>query len=112
LNPVWNQAVLRDINARDDIVTESWSPLGRGLPLESLRAIADASSVHGKTPSQVVLRWQLQLGALPIPKAASIEHQRENLDVFGFALSNEEMAALSMIDQLRPDSNPETHEEF
>jgi diketogulonate reductase-like aldo/keto reductase len=59
-----------------------------------------------------VLRWQLQLGALPIPKAASIEHQRENLDVFGFALSNEEMAALSMIDQLRPDSNPETHEEF
>jgi 2,5-diketo-D-gluconate reductase A len=112
LHPVWNQATMRDVDARDDIVTESWSPLGRGLPLQSYRAIADAARHYGKTPTQIVLRWQLQLGALPIPKASSIEHQRENLDVFSFDLSSEEMAAISSINQLRPDSDPETHEEF
>lgn len=112
LNPVWNQSAMRVVDACDDIITESWSPLGRGLALHRYRAIADAARNHAKTPTQVALRWHLQLGALPIPKASSIEHQRENLDVFSFDLSNEEMAALSAIDQSPPSQDPETHEEF
>jgi 2,5-diketo-D-gluconate reductase A len=112
LHPEWNQSIMRAVDTRDDIVTESWSPLGRGLPLQRYRAIVDAARDHAKTPVQVVLRWQLQLSALPIPKASSIEHQRENLDVFSFNLSHEEMAAISAIDQLRLGSDPETHEEF
>ncbi len=111
LNPVRAQATMRDVDARDGIVTESWSPLGRGL-LKSYPAIADAARRHAKTPNQIVLRWQLQLGALPIPKASSIEHQRENIDVFSFELSKEEMGAFSTIDQSPPRLNPETHEEF
>jgi diketogulonate reductase-like aldo/keto reductase len=112
LHPAWAQATLRAVDAHDDIVTESWSPLGRGLPLESYPAVAEAARHHAKTPTQVVLRWHLQLGALPIPKASSIEHQRENLDVFSFELSNEEMAAFSSIDQSRMDEDPEVFEEF
>jgi diketogulonate reductase-like aldo/keto reductase len=112
LHPAWAQSHLRDVDARHDIVTESWSPLGRGLPLESYRPVAEAAKRHQTTPAQVVLRWHLQLGALPIPKASSIEHQRENLDVFSFELSSDEMAAFATIDQVRMDEDPEVFEEF
>jgi 2,5-diketo-D-gluconate reductase A len=112
LHPAWAQSNLREVDARHDIVTESWSPLGRRLPLESYQPIARAAKHHAKTPAQIVLRWHLQLDALPIPKASSIEHQRENLDVFSFELSTEEMAALTTIDQSRIDADPEVHEEF
>jgi diketogulonate reductase-like aldo/keto reductase len=112
LHPAWVQSNLREVDARYDIVTESWSPLGRGLPLESYPPVADAAKHHDKTPAQIVLRWHLQLDALPIPKASSIEHQRENLDVFSFELSNEEMEAIASIDQSRIDEDPEVYEEF
>lgn len=112
LHPAWVQSNLREVDARYDIVTESWSPLGRGLPLESYPPVADAAKHHNKTPAQIVLRWHLQLDALPIPKASSIEHQRENLDVFSFELSNEEMEAIASIDQSRIDEDPEVYEEF
>jgi diketogulonate reductase-like aldo/keto reductase len=112
LHPAWAQSHLRGVDARYDIVTESWSPLGRGLPLENYSAVAEAAKHHERTPAQVVLRWHLQLGALPIPKASSIEHQRENLDVFSFELSSEEMAAIATIDQARMDEDPEVFEEF
>jgi 2,5-diketo-D-gluconate reductase A len=112
LHPAWAQSNLLEVDARHDIVTESWSPLGRGLPLESYPPVAEAAKRHGKTPAQIVLRWHLQLGALPIPKASSIEHQRENLDVFSFELASDEMAAFATIDQARMDADPEVHEEF
>lgn len=112
LHPAWAQPHLREVDARHDIVTESWSPLGRSLPLASYLPIAQSAKRHAKTPAQIVLRWHLQLGALPIPKASSIEHQRENLDVFSFELSGEEMAAIATIDQARMDEDPEVFEEF
>jgi diketogulonate reductase-like aldo/keto reductase len=112
LHPAWAQPHLREIDARYDVVTESWSPLGRNLPLESYPPVAEAAKRHHKTPTQIVLRWHLQLGAIPIPKASSIEHQRENLDVFSFELSNEEMAAFATIDQSRTAADPAVHEEF
>jgi 2,5-diketo-D-gluconate reductase A len=111
LHPAWNQAHLRDVDARYDIVTESWSPIARGA-LESYAPIVDAARTHDVTLAQVVLRWHLQLGALPIPKASSLEHQRENLDVFNFELSPEEMATLASIAQERMDEDPETFVEF
>jgi len=107
LHPAWAQAHLRDVNARHDIVTESWSPIGRGVALEMYPPVAEAARAHDVTAAQVVLRWHLQFGALPIPKAASIEHQRENLDVFNFELSPEEMAAFESITQERMDEDPE-----
>ena len=55
----------------------------------------DAAERHGVEPAQVILRWQVQLGCLPIPKSATPERQRSNLDVFGFELTDEEMAAIT-----------------
>lgn len=111
LHPAWNQAHLRDVDARYDIVTESWSPIARGA-LESYSPIVDAARHHHVTLAQVVLRWHLQLDALPIPKASSVEHQHENLDVFAFELSAEEMTAINSITQERMDEDPETFVEF
>lgn len=112
LHPAWSQSHLREVNAHYDIVTESWSPIGRGAALEAYPAVVDAARHHGVTPVQVVLRWHLQLGALPIPKAASLAHQRENLDVFDFELTLTEMAAFESIPQVRMDEDPETFVEF
>ncbi len=112
LHPAWAQDHLREVDARYEIVTESWSPLGRGLPLASYAAVAEAARTHRVTPAQAVLRWHLQLGALPIPKASSIEHQRENLDVFSFELSKEEMTAFGATTQSRMDEDPEVFEEL
>lgn len=112
LHPAWAQAHLRDVDARHNIVTESWSPIGRGIALEQYPPVAEAARAHDVTPAQVVLRWHLQLGALPIPKAWSIEHQRENLDVFNFDLSPEEMTTFESIAQERMDEDPETFVEL
>ncbi|HUV48477.1 MAG TPA: aldo/keto reductase, partial [Actinomycetes bacterium] len=78
-------------------------------------AVTGPAATHGRTPAQVVLRWHLQLGAVPLPKAASEERQRENLDVFDFVLSEVEMAAITGLG--RPDGrlwggDPETNEEM
>jgi diketogulonate reductase-like aldo/keto reductase len=112
LHPTWAQAHLREVDARYDIATESWSPIARGIALETYPPVADAARTHAVTPAQVVLRWHLQLGTLPIPKASSVEHQRENLDVFDFELSPEEMTAFESIKQERMDEDPETFVEF
>lgn len=83
----------------NDIVIQAYSPLTRRERLddETLEAIADA---HSKTPAQVLIRWNLQLGVVPIVKANSAEHQKENLDVFDFELSDEEMHRLSSLNEM------------
>ncbi len=73
-----------------------------------------AAERHGVTPGQVILRWQVQLGAVPIPKSATPERQRQNLDVFGFALAPDEVDAITALG--RPDGrlfggDPDVHEE-
>jgi 2,5-diketo-D-gluconate reductase A len=67
------------------------------------------------TPGQVVLRWHVQLGSLPIPKSATPERQRQNLDVFGFELTEEEMARISGLTDPGGrlfGGDPDTHEEM
>lgn len=112
LHPLFPQEELRAFHARRGIVTESWSPLGRGAELLSDRALGAVAEAHGVTPGQVVLRWHTQLGALPIPKSASPERQRENLGVFGFELTDEQMRAVSDRAHRRLGGDPERHEEF
>ncbi|MEU0947987.1 aldo/keto reductase [Streptomyces canus] len=112
LHPLLPQDELRAFHARKDIVTESWSPLGRGSDLLDDPAVASAAEAHGVTPGQVILRWHVQLGALPIPKSGDPERQRANLDVFGFELSEAEMAAIGDREHRRLGGDPEVHEEF
>lgn len=115
LHPYFNQQQQRAWNAAHGVATESWSPLGRANSILTEPAIISIAQAHGKSVSQIILRWHIQLGALPIPKAASEAHLRENLAVFDFALTEVEMAAISAL--TRPDGrlknqDPDVYEEF
>ena len=97
LHPGFPQEELRAFHARHGIVTESWSPLGRGQGLLEQEAVQAIATAHRRTPAQVVLRWHLQLGLVVIPKSAHAERIRANFEVFDFDLTDEEMAALSAV---------------
>ena len=115
LHPYFNQQAMRDVHDRLGIRTEAWSPMGKQQAPFDEPPVAEAAERHGVTPGQVILRWHVQLGSLAIPKSATPQRQRQNLDVFGFELTDEEMAAISSLD--RPDGrlfggDPDTHEEM
>jgi diketogulonate reductase-like aldo/keto reductase len=115
LHPYFPQQEMREVHARRGIVTESWSPMGKRQAPFGEPPVRDAAEAHGVTPGQVILRWQHQLGALPIPKSATPARQAENLDIFGFELSEAEMAAITALGH--PDGrlfggDPDTHEEM
>lgn len=97
LHPGFPQDELRAFHAEHGIVTESWSPLGRGHGLLDTADVAELARKHGKTPAQVVLRWHLQLGLVVIPKSTHADRIRENFDVFDFALDADDMKALSAL---------------
>ena len=115
LHPYFPQEQMRSVNAGLGIVTESWSPLGkRSAPFDQ-PPVVRAAEAHGVSPAQAVLRWHLQLGAIPLPKSATPERQRQNFDVFGFELDDVEMAEISGLG--RPDGrlfggDPDVHEEM
>nr|WP_145489749.1 MULTISPECIES: aldo/keto reductase [Streptomyces] len=112
LHPLFPQEELRAFHADQGILTESWSPLGRGGHLLGDPRVAQIADEHGVSPGQVLLRWHVQLGALPIPKSADPGRQRANLDVFGFELDSDQMAAIARHAPTRLGGDPETHEEF
>ncbi|MDF2925799.1 MAG: 2,5-diketo-D-gluconic acid reductase [Paenibacillaceae bacterium] len=115
LHPFFSQTHQLAKDAELGITTESWSPLGRGHRILEDEAIVKIAAAHGKTPSQAVLRWHIQLGAVPIPKAASLQHQTENLNIFDFELSEEEMQVISGFSSGGGrlwGQDPRTHEEF
>ena len=88
----------RTYHAARGIVTESWSPLGAGNDLLAEPTIVELARRRDRTPAQIVLRWHVQLGAIPIPKTATLSRMSENLDVFGFELTDAEMAELARLD--------------
>ncbi|MFF4367644.1 aldo/keto reductase [Streptomyces sp. NPDC001594] len=97
LHPLFPQPELRALHAGLGIATEAWSPLGQGKELLELPAVAAVAARHGRSAAQVVLRWHLQLGTIVIPKSVTPSRIRENLDVFGFELDAEDMAALDAL---------------
>ncbi len=102
LNPNAVRSEERDYHAVHGIVTESWSPLGSGRGVGSLLEsppIVAAASAHARAPAQVVLRWHVQQGILPVPKSSSPERLAQNLAVFDFDLSDGEMIAISGLDR-------------
>jgi 2,5-diketo-D-gluconate reductase A len=97
LHPYLQQHELRDFDAAHGIATEAWSPLGQGQVLDEpvIRGIA---ARHGKSPAQVVLRWHIQLGNIVIPKSVTPAWIRQNLEVFDFELSDEDVRAFTQLD--------------
>jgi diketogulonate reductase-like aldo/keto reductase len=105
-HPYFQQRDVQDFGAEHGIVTQAWSPIGgvtfyrdgsHGSTLDD-PVIADIAEAHGKSPAQVMLRWGLQHGRSVIPKSTKPSRIAENIDVFDFDLSADEMAAIDALD--------------
>ena len=92
-----DQTEAADFSRANGIVVEAWAPLCRGRAFGNpvLKAVAEK---YGKTEAQILVRWCLQHETLPLPKTVSPARIRENADVFGFVISDEDMAALDAVD--------------
>jgi len=109
LHPYLRQSDLRVFHAEHGIETEAWSPLGQGGELLHDPVVAEIAARHHRSAAQVVLRWHLQLATIVIPKSVTPARIRENIAVFDFELSDEEVAALSTLDRGgRIGPNPDT----
>ncbi|HWT91181.1 MAG TPA: aldo/keto reductase [Solirubrobacterales bacterium] len=97
LHPRFQQSELRAWHAAHDIATEAWSPLAQGDLLRD-GTIETVAAHHDRTSAQAILRWHLQVGNVVIPKSSNPERIRENFELFDFALSEDDMAALERLD--------------
>ncbi|CAM3225649.1 aldo/keto reductase [Tsukamurella hominis] len=107
LHPGLPQDELRAFHAEHGIATEAWSPLGQGESLTDA-AVVEVAAAHGVTPAQAILRWHLQLGNVVIPKSVTPARIAENFDVFGFTLSDDEVARISALPGKRIGPDPAT----
>jgi diketogulonate reductase-like aldo/keto reductase len=115
LHPYFNQAEQREFDASKGIITQAWGPVGQKNETLDEKVITEIADKYGKTAAQVVLRWEIQLGVLPIPKSSHAGRQFENLNIFDFELSQDEMEsinALTRAEGRNNDLDPEKHEEF
>jgi 2,5-diketo-D-gluconate reductase A len=99
VNPRIGRSAERKYQVAHNIVTESWAPLARGGDLLQDDLIAKTARRYGRTPGQVILRWHVQQSLIPIPKSSNPRRIAENLDVFDFTLTSEEMSAISALDR-------------
>ena len=115
LHPLFNQRDLRKANEEHGIVTQAWSPIG-GVNRYGAKAAKEARAAreahdplshptvlllaekYRRTPAQIVLRWQIELGTSPIPKSVRSERIAENIDIFDFALASEDVQAINALD--------------
>jgi len=115
LHPYFPQMAQRVYHDTHRIITESWSPIGRGQDLLAEPVLTGIATRVGRSVAQVVLRWHVQLGAVPLPKAANGERQSQNLAVFDFELSADDMANIATLERTNGrilGLDPLTHEEF
>ena len=99
-HPYWNQHALKTELADTGIVFEAWYPLGHGdKTLLAEPALTELAARYGKTAAQVVLRWHLQEGNVTFPKTLNPQHMADNIDIFDFALAEEEMARINALPQ-------------
>lgn len=116
LNPYWNQHALKaELGKMDleDVVLEGWYPFGHGdAKLLAEPVIAKIAEAHGKTVAQVILRWMLQEGVVTFPKTTNPQHILDNIDVFDFELSDDEMARINALPQKAYYDVPEEAPDF
>jgi len=98
LHPAFQQERVRAFDRAHGIVTEAWSPLAQGDVLAD-PVITVLSRRYGKTPAQIVLRWHIELGNVVIPKSVTPSRIRENIDIFDFSLTADDMAAVRALDR-------------
>ena len=109
LHPLLSQADMRKSNAQHNIVTQSYTPLVLGRLMDN-PTVTSIAGEYGKTPAQVLLRWNLQLGNAVIFRSSKAERIASNLDVFDFELAAEHMEAINGLnDGTRVREDPETY---
>jgi 2,5-diketo-D-gluconate reductase A len=112
LNPRITRPDHLDYDRAHDVITVAWSPLGQGKGLLSEPTLATIAATYGKTPAQVVLRWDIEQGIVAIPRSSNRERLAQNLDIFDFTLTADEIAAISALDtgaEQRADSDTGGH---
>lgn len=113
LHPYWSSKKVREYDDAHGIITEAWSPLQRGGDAFKEQVIQDLAQKYGKSPAQIILRWEIQMKVVPIPKASSVKHQLSNLDVFDFELTQAEVDSIVALDKLSARRfDPHEHQEF
>ena len=98
VHPYLTNDAVRAYGAEHDIATEAWSPIAQGGVLEDPTITAIAERV-GKTPAQVVLRWHVQRGDIVFPKSVTPSRVHENIELFDFELTTDDVAAISGLDR-------------
>lgn len=98
LHPLLQQRELRAFDGGHGIVTESWSPLGRGSLLDD-PAVKEIAAETGRSPAQVLLRWNVQLGCVVIPRSVRAARIEENAQIFDFELDPAQMEAIGQLDR-------------
>ncbi|MCX2665588.1 aldo/keto reductase [Leuconostoc mesenteroides] len=115
LHPYFNQQELREYNNTQNILTQAWSPLGRASAILKDPVLVELAKKYHKNIGQLVLKWEIFLGVLPIPKASSYARQKGNLDLFDFEISSSDMQRIN--DLTKPDGrtnnqDPAVYQEF
>lgn len=99
-HPYFTQKELRVTLDKYGIKLMSWYPLGHGdTALMNELVFAELGKKYGKTPAQVILRWHTQMGFVVIPGSKNAEHIKDNMDIFDFALTDEEMEQIAKLDK-------------
>ncbi|MCC4342029.1 aldo/keto reductase [Weissella confusa] len=96
LHPLLTQKPLLQFNHQHQIVTQAWSPLGRGAVLNE-PVLKDIAAAHNKSTAQIILRWHLQNGVSFIPKSVHEERIAQNADIYDFELNAQEMAQIDAL---------------
>ncbi|MCG2621951.1 aldo/keto reductase [Arthrobacter sp. I2-34] len=97
LDPLHTRPDIVELHRQHGIVTEAWSPLGRGGALLQEPAVTALAERYGRTPAQIVLRWHTLVGNVAIPKSSHPDRLAENLGIFDFVLTGEELDSLSAL---------------
>jgi len=111
VHPYFANEAARAATLAHDALVESWSPLGQGGGELTDPVVAEIASAHGKSPAQVLLRWQIDRGDIVFPKSVRRERLEENLAIFDFELTDDQVAALAALDKGetgRSGPNPDT----
>lgn len=115
MHPYFNQSEQIAFDKSKGILSEAWSPLGRASAVLKEKVLASIAETHRKSISQIILRWQIQLGIMTIPKSSSVSRQMENIDIFDFNLSLEEVQkinALTKKDGRTANQDPAVYTEY
>ncbi|AKP67311.1 aldo/keto reductase [Companilactobacillus ginsenosidimutans] len=115
LHPYFNQAPQRKYDEEHGILTQAWSPLGRASVMLNDATLKELAAKYNKNVGQLILRWEVQLGTLPIPKSSTPSRQAGNIDIFDFQISDEDMSVINKLTKFNGrthDQDPSKYQEF